>query len=327
MFIKQKKLFSADTAKQIAALSDELSAAKKSFDSILIDNLMNQNKFVVVCGPCSADDYEAVLQYLHELKGLQEKHPELLVVARIYTAKPHTSGVGYKGMCFGSNGQNMDGGIIACRKLMIECLKVGLPIADELLYPDLYEYFDDLVSYWFVGARSSEDMLHRSMASGLDVCCGVKNGTDGDVRRAISSLQAVSCNSVFPLNGVQYATDGCKYAHIVLRGGELDGNYFENLNSESVEKVKSLLAEADLNDFIMVDLSHANSCKIAVNQLKNAQTVVGNNNVNGVMVESYLYEGKSADDFGISKTDECLSIEQTADLFSILSEGLAKREQ
>lgn len=325
MFIQQKKLPTVAEVKLQLPIDSALQNFKLSCDESLRQNLVTKQKFVVVCGPCSADDPVAVAQYVAKLKQVADLCPNLLVVARVYTAKPRSNGMGYKGLCFGEDGCNIINGIVACRKMMIECLKIGLPIADELLYPELYDYFDDLVSYSFVGARSSEDSLHRAYSSALDICCGVKNATDGDVEKVVQSLQAVSLPTVFPYLGEQVQTNGCKFAHVVLRGGTMDGEYLPNIGIKTVKKVKLDLQKLGLNDFIMADLSHANSKKIARNQIENAKAVICDVNVNGVMIESYLSDGTDGATFGVSKTDECLNFDDTKNLLLMLNDQFAKR--
>ena len=325
MFIQQKKLPMVSEVKSRLPLGNQLEKIKLHWDEVLRENLFSKQKLVVVCGPCSADDPVAVGEYVAKLKQVADLCPNLLVVARIYTAKPRSNGTGYKGLCFGENGDDITSGIVACRQMMLDCLKVGLPIADELLYPELYEYFDDLVNYSFVGARSSEDSLHRAYASGLDVCCGVKNATDGDVDKLIQSLQAVSLPTVFPFSGNQMQTSGCKHAHVVLRGGAMEGEYQSNISKQQVAKLKQSLKSLGFNDFIMADLSHANSQKVAQNQIDNAKAVICDSNVNGVMIESYLFDGTDGSTYGVSKTDQCLGFEDTKSLLLMLNEQFAKR--
>lgn len=307
-------------------LGDKLNTLKRQFDEQIKENFVNRSKLMVVCGPCSADDPVAMCEYLHKLSDVQEKYPNLLIVARIYTTKPHSNGQGYKGTCFHekiTDKVDLEQGILRARKIMINCLELGLPVADELLYPELYPYFADLVSYWFVGARSSEDTLHRAIASGIDVCCGVKNGTDGDILKAVDSLYAIANPCVFPLNGLQIATNGCKHAHLVLRGGKLGDRFVDNLFPEYTHLAKEKLRSLGLNDFIMADLSHANSLKMALNQIVNAVNVTRNPDINGVMIESYLNGGVSDNAYGVSKTDDCLSFDDTIKVLEILSKKMA----
>ena len=327
MFTKQKKLETPAFYKQKVPLSAELLARKREFDSQIIENLRKRDKFVVVCGPCSADNPKAMHEYLQRLKSLADTCPDLLVVARVYSSKPHTNGQGYKGAAFHESigyAVNLYDGILRCRQMMVDCLNIGLPVADELLYPELYECFDDLVSYWFLGARSSEDSLHRDLASGLDVCCGVKNATDGNVDKVVASLFAVSSPCIFPHNGVQIATNGCKNAHIVLRGGQNEGQFAQNITKKDVTHAKKMLNELDLNDFVMADLNHANSGKVAQRQIENAKLAIAAG-VDGVMIESYLNGGGNSTEYGTSQTDDCLSFDDTALILDYLQKKFANK--
>ncbi len=319
----QKKLPSVEEVRQLAPLSKELEKIKTEFDNQLRQNFFSKERFVVVCGPCAADDVDAVTMYLQKLGKLSKRYPNFLVVSRVYTTKPRSNGQGYKGMCFMPNGSlDVATGIVNCRKMMMESLKNGLPIADELLYPDLYPYFSDLVSYWFVGARSSEDSLHRDFASGLGCCVGVKNSTDGNILRAIDSLYAVNHPSCFVLNNSVITTEGCEYSHLVLRGGSDGISFYSNFDDKDVARVKVLLQQNSLSTNIMVDVSHANSGKLAVNQLENAIIATKNPNVFGIMLESYLLGGCKTGQFGVSKTDDCISFDDTEKLFSLMQDAL-----
>ena len=302
-------------------VGDKLAARKAAFDEEIKQNIKTRERLTVVCGPCAADNVDAVAEYVRKLKRIADILPHLLVVARIYTSKPHSDGTGYNGLMFGDG--DMTKGLYDCRKMMIDCLDVGLPVADELLYPDMFPYFADLVSYAFIGARSSEDSLHRGVASALDVACGVKNGTDGDIAKTVDSLYAATNPCTFPVDGRCVTTSGNPNSHIVLRGGHAL-QYFGNIDSTHVCIAKSLLVKKGLNDFVMADLSHANSCKIAKNQIDNAKIVSENKFVDGVMVESYLYGGNGGG-YGISQTDDCLGIDDTAELLKILNDGFADR--
>ncbi len=314
MFI-EKNMPNVNELKKLLPLTDQLKQSKKKFDDSLKLNILNREKLIVVCGPCAADDVDAVCEYIDKLSILSKKYSNLLTVMRVYTSKPHSNGSGYRGMAFGDG--NFEQGLLNCRKMMLHALSCGLPIADEILYPDLYFYLDDLISYAFIGARSSEDSLHRDFASGLEIPCGIKNGTDGSIDKVVDSLFAVANNRTFPYDNLVFKTNGNKNAHIVLRGGFLNNKFFENIDDNSVSYAKNLLDDKGLNNFLMVDLSHANSSKIAVNQIKNA-SAVKNRFVNGVMVESYLKSGRNIG-FGTSKTDECLSFDDTEKLFQTLS--------
>lgn len=323
MFTKQKRLLTCSEYKRLAPLTDGLRDVKRRFDEELKQNFVARRRLTVVCGPCSADEPTAMRQYLTELKAVADACPKLLTVARVYTSKPHSNGVGYKGTAFQlteKEAADLHQGILRCRLIMIDCLRLGLPVADELLYPELYGCFDDLVSYWFVGARSSEDSLHRNLASGLDVCCGLKNPLDGNIERAVDSVYAASRPSVFPYGGVQVSTSGCRYAHLVLRGGVSMGEYRSNLGKTDVEHARKLLCSQGLNDFVMADLNHANSGKVAAKQVENARIAL-DSGVDGVMIESYLTGGANGGVFGCSQTDDCLGIGSTANLLANLNDG------
>ena len=302
-------------------VGDKLAARKAAFDEEIKQNIKTRKRLTVVCGPCAADNVDAVAEYVRKLKKIADDLPNLLVVARIYTSKPHSDGTGYNGIMFGDG--DMTKGLLDCRKMMLDCLDVGLPVADEVLYPDMFPYVADLVSYAFIGARSSEDSLHRGVASALDIACGVKNGTDGEIAKAVDSLYAVAHPCTFPVCGRCVTTSGNENAHIVLRGG-YTWQCWGNIDRTHVCIAKSLLAKKGLNGFVMADLSHANSCKMAKNQINNARVVAKNEFVDGVMAESYLYGGNGGG-YGVSQTDECLGIDDTAELLKILSDGFAER--
>ncbi len=326
MFYEQRKLPLPNDYKTSVQLSEELRSIKLKFDVELKNNLVSKKRFVVVCGPCSADDPATMHKYLVQLKKVANECRNLLFVARIYTAKPHSDGRGYKGSAFNlheSDSVDIDSGIRRCRQMMLDCLSIGLPVADELLYPQLYECVDDLVSYWFVGARSSEDSLHRDFASGLDVCCGVKNTTDGSIGKTMDSLYAIAHPHVFPYRDAQIATDGCKYAHIVLRGGQVNGAYETNISPQDISQTRHLLKQRGLSDFIMADLNHANSGKVALNQIENARLAL-REKVDGVMVESYMYSGKQIMEFGVSQTDDCLDFATTENLLREINAFLGR---
>lgn len=334
MAVIRKTLPTADEARSLLPLNGELKAVKARFDKELINNFQSKKRFVAVVGPCSADDVDAMKEYVEKLADVAVRCPDLLVVARVYTTKPHSNGQGYLGACFHSNAADeadISHGVLRCREMMINCIQAGLPVADELLYPDLYEYFRDLVSYWFVGARSSENSLLRGIASGLDVCCGIKNGTDGDVDKAVDSVYAVSNPCVYPYAGIQFVTDGCKYAHLTLRGGikgsKGEQTFVNNMDEHSVLRAKNLLKKYGLNDFIMADLSHGNSGKIAKRQIENAKCAVNNLNIDGVMMESYLYEGGQSTEYGVSQTDDCLSFEDTEGVLEYLQRAVVNRRK
>ena len=317
MFTTTKEILSSQQIKHALPLSHCLASKKQEFDKLIKDNFVSKDKFVLVVGPCSADDPVAVREYCQRLKSLADRVADkMLVVARVYTTKPHSDGDGYLGLAFhDADGDKIDleKGLMKCRQMMIECLKIGLPVADELLFCNHYDYFDDLVSYWFLGARSSLDTMHRSFASGIDTIVGVKNATDGNLLQTAQSLYAVSRPKAFLKDGCQVETTGNTYVHAVLRGYSADDKMVANMDAKSIQTLVDYCMKFGLNPFVMVDVSHANSNKIAQNQIENALAVVEHKDVNGLMIESYLSYGKGCG-FGVSKTDECLSFEQTEQL-------------
>ena len=326
MFKVTQKICSSTQLKESLPISQTLAEKKQCFDDQIKDNFLSKDRFVVVVGPCSADDPVAVQQYCLKLKRLADKvASKILVVARIYTAKPHSDGDGYLGLAFHENDvelPNLNKGLYRCRQMMLSCLDVGLPIADELLFCQHYDYFDDLVSYWFLGARSSTDTYHRSFASGLNTVVGVKNAVDGNLLQTVQSLYAISRPKVFLQGDSQVETDGNQLVHAVLRGYSVNDKMFANFDDQTVSKCKSYVKQFGLNPFIMVDVSHANSNKVANNQIKNALAVVKNKDVNGLMLESYLFGGCKTNAFGVSKTDDCISFKETEQLILQLFEAM-----
>lgn len=327
MFKVTKIVSSPDELIQSLSLKPALAERKASFDTMLKDNFVSKEKFVVVVGPCSADDTAAVHEYCYRLKQLADKvSDKIIVVARIYTCKPHSDGDGYLGLAFHDSATDevdFEKGITKCRKMMIDCLNIGLPIADELLFGDHCAYFEDLVSYWFLGARSSTDTLHRNYASGLETVVGVKNAIDGNLLQTAQSLYAISKPKAFLSDGLQVETSGNKFVHPVLRGYSVNEQMFANLDESTVQRMVDYCAKYGVDPFVVVDVSHANSNKIAANQIENALAVATNKDVHGVMMESYLQHGKGCG-YGLSQTDECLSFEETESLILKLYKARCK---
>lgn len=328
MFNKMQ-LPSCEHYKKLYPLDKECRANKTLFDNAVKD-AVNGKKFLVIVGPCSADNRSAVKEYATKLKQLAEKvSNKITIVMRVYTAKPRTDGEGYLGAFFHDDQSqpiNIEQGIVNCRQMMLDCLKIGLPIADELLYPEQYDYLGDLVSYYSLGARSSMDALHRAVASGIDLPLGVKNAIDGDLVAMVKGVYAVSRPKTFINSNCQISTNGNKYAHAILRGWHDGKNFVQNISSAS--KVMELYQTNNVfMRCIVVDCSHANSAKIAVNQIKNALTAAQDNYVGGVMLESYLYSGSQCNTYGVSQTDECLDFDSTEKLIFNLYDILNKQNR
>jgi len=282
------------------------------------------DKFIVIIGPCSADNEDAVCEYVSRLAGLQEEVKEkLILIPRIYTNKPRTTGEGYKGMAHQpkpSEAPNMVKGLKAIRRMHIRAMKEShLTAADEMLYPGNYPYLEDILSYVAVGARSVENQLHRLTISGLDVPAGMKNPTGGDIEVMLNSVQAAQMSHVFVYNRWEVRTSGNPLTHCILRGAvDPYGTNIPNYHYEDMKRVSEAYKKrALLYPAIIVDTNHANSNKKFYEQPRIAKEVMRSrrnsktlrNRVKGLMIESYLVEGSqkiSENIYGKSITDPCL---------------------
>ena len=319
-----------------AALEQE----KKRRDREIADVFEGKNdKFILIIGPCSAHDEDAVCDYIGRLAKVQEQVKQrLTLIPRIYTNKPRTTGEGYKGMLHQPDHQkepNMVEGLKAIRKMHIRAFsESNLPAADEMLYPGNYPYLEDLLSYVAIGARSVENQLHRLTVSGLDIPVGMKNPTSGDPEVLLNSMQAAQSPHVFSYNGWEVGTSGNPLIHAVLRGavnqhGESIPNYhYEDL----INFAESYLGRNLQNPSVIVDTNHANSNKKYAEQPRIAMEVMHSRKhsellktlVKGLMIESFIAEGSQKpyeNEYGKSITDPCLGwkkseklIRQIADL-------------
>jgi 3-deoxy-7-phosphoheptulonate synthase len=295
-------------------------------------------KFLVIIGPCSADDEDSVCEYVSRLSELQEKVKEkLILIPRIYTNKPRTTGEGYKGMAHQpkpSEKPNMLEGLKAIRKMHIRALKEShLTAADEMLYPGNYPYLEDILSYVAIGARSVENQLHRLTVSGLDVPAGMKNPTSGDIEVMLNSVQAAQLPHVFVYNRWEVKTTGNPLTHSILRGAVNHyGQNVPNYHYEDLIRLAELYKKRQLkNPSILVDSNHANSNKRFYDQPRIAKEVMKSRQqsktletkVKGLMIESYLEEGSqniNEKTYGKSITDPCLGWEDSARLVMNLAE-------
>ena len=285
-------------------------------------------KMLMIVGPCSAHESAPVLEYISRLAKLNERVKEkLVIVPRIYTNKPRTKGVGYKGMFIqpDPDGEaDIVRGIRSIRALHIAAMREsGLPGADEMLYPENTAYVEDLLCYHAVGARSVENQLHRLVASGIDTAVGMKNPMSGNLPAMINSIFAAQSPQVFKYRNYQVRSGGNVYAHAILRGG-VDGAGADvpNFHYETVMRVAELYAAAKLKTpAVVIDCNHSNSAKQCRQQVRIAKEVMENRNydsafkniVKGFMIESFLVEGSdpSGAVFGKSITDPCLGWEDT----------------
>lgn len=329
MFEKQIEIPSAEEIVDKTPLSESLKKIKAERDGLVKKVITGESdKLLVIVGPCSAHEAKPVLEYVERLGRLNEKVKEKLVlVPRIYTNKPRTRGVGYKGMFSQpdpSKSEDILRGIYAIRNLNIKSIEAsGLTAADEMLYPENIYYVEDLLSYIAVGARSSENQMHRQVASGIDVAVGVKNPMSGSVTVLLNSVFAAQSGQVFKLNGWQVKTKGNPLAHAILRGAvDGYGNDIPNFHYETVMQVAEGYEKAGVaNPAIIIDANHSNSGKKYRQQIRICEEVMQNrlydscfkNIVKGFMIESFLEEGCQAEDkvFGKSITDPCLGWNDT----------------
>ncbi len=298
------------------------------------------DKFILIIGPCSADSREPVLEYISRLRKVQDKvNDKILIIPRIYTNKPRTTGEGYKGMLHQpvpEEKPDMYKGIVAIRELHMSALKdYGFTCADEMLYPENHRYLSDLLAYVAIGARSVENQQHRLTASGLDVPVGMKNPTGGDMSVMMNAIHAAQASHTFIYRGWEVKSEGNPYAHAILRGYlDFAGKSVSNYHYEDLLKLSELYATSGLqNPSVIVDTNHNNSGKRYLEQIRIANEIVtsrSQNNdikklVKGLMIESYLEDGSQKIGehiYGKSITDPCLGWEKTENLIYELADKL-----
>lgn len=299
------------------------------------------DKFVLVIGPCSADKEDSVLDYISRLRTVQDKVADkIMIVPRIYTNKPRTTGDGYKGMLHQPD-PNADpdllNGIISIRRLHLRALaETGFGCADEMLYPENHRYLSDLLAYVAVGARSVENQQHRLTASGLDIPVGMKNPTCGDLTVMMNSITAAQHSHMFLYRGWEVKSAGNPHAHAILRGYvDTKGHSAPNYHYEDLVNVYEMYQKSGLsNPAVIVDTNHANSGKQCLEQVRIAKEVLHacrhsadiKKMVKGLMIESYIEDGaqKIGPDeiYGKSITDPCLGWEKTERLIYDLADVL-----
>jgi len=300
----------------------------------------SSDKFILVIGPCSADHSEPVLEYISRLRRIQEQvSDKIIIIPRIYTNKPRTTGQGYKGMLHQPDPDakpDMYKGIVAIRELHLSALRdYDFSCADEMLYPENYRYLSDLLSYVAVGARSVENQQHRLTASGIDAPVGMKNPTGGDLSVMMNSIVAAQSSHTFIYRGWEVTSAGNPYAHAILRGYvDYAGRNASNYHYEDLLRVEELYEKSNLvNPSVVVDTNHNNSGKKYLEQIRIAKDIVHSRNENpdikrlvkGLMIESYLEDGAQGVGehvFGKSITDPCLGWEKTERLILDLAEKL-----
>lgn len=321
--------------------SEMIDLHKKTVDELKKVFSGELNKFLLVIGPCSADYEDTVLSYIYRLRKLQDKvSDKIIIIPRIYTNKPRTTGDGYKGMLHQPD-PNADPdllkGIIAIRRLHMRAIKeTGFVCADEMLYPENHRYLSDLLAYVAVGARSVENQQHRLTASGLDIPVGMKNPTGGDISVMMNSITAAQHSHVFSYRGWEVKSEGNPYAHAILRGYvNKHGQSLPNYHYEDLINLAEQYAVSGLkNPAVIVDTNHANSGKQYLEQIRISKEVLHSCHhseeihklVKGLMIESYIYDGAQKigenEVCGKSITDPCLGWEKTERLVLDIAELL-----
>ena len=336
-----RKLPIPQEVKKEYPITEELRAVKAARDeSIKAVFEGKSDKFILIIGPCSADQSEPVLEYISRLRRIEEQvSDKIIIIPRIYTNKPRTTGQGYKGMLHQPDPTakpDMYKGIVAIRELHLAALRdYGFSCADEMLYPDNYRYLSDLLSYVAVGARSVENQQHRLTASGIEAPVGMKNPTGGDLGVMMNSIVAAQSSHTFIYRGWEVTSDGNPYAHAILRGYvDYTGRNVSNYHYEDLLRVKELYEKSNLvNPSAIVDTNHNNSGKKYLEQIRIAKDIVYSRNQNndikqlvkGLMIESYIEDGAQGvgeNVFGKSITDPCLGWEKTEQLILDIADKL-----
>lgn len=330
-----KKLPTPEEIRNQYPVSSQVKEIKERRDAMIRDVFTGKShKFLVIIGPCSADNEDAVCDYVNRLSKVQDKVGDrLLLIPRIYTNKPRTTGEGYKGMVHQPDPEkkpDLLAGLVAIRKLHIRAIEeTGLTAADEMLYPENWRYLSDILSYVAIGARSVEDQQHRLTVSGMDVPAGMKNPTSGDLSVMLNSVVAAQKGHSFIYRGWEVKTTGNDLTHVILRGAvNKHGNAIPNYHYEDLMLLLEKYDERDLkNPAAIVDANHSNSNKKYGEQVRIVKEVLHSRNVNprikdlvkGVMIESYIVPGcqkigQGSHVYGKSITDPCLGWEESEEL-------------
>ena len=326
----KRKMPTHQALKDMYPISDELVKIKRENDKALQAVFTgDDDRLVLVIGPCSADREDAVLEYISRLRRVQERViDKIIIVPRVYTNKPRTTGDGYKGMLHQpdpNSSPDMLKGLIAIRKLHMKVLgQTGFSCADEMLYPENHNYLSDVLSYVAVGARSVENQLHRLTASGLDIPVGMKNPTGGDLSVMMNSITAAQHAHTFVYSNWEVQSKGNPLAHAILRGyANKHGRTVPNYHYEDLQLLCELYAKSGLsNPGVVIDTNHSNSGKHWEEQPRIAKEILHSTRhsgdifrmVKGLMIESYLEDGKQSPDgcvYGKSITDPCLGWDKT----------------
>lgn len=334
-----RKLPTPKEIKELYPVSDKIVKIKEERDEQIRQIFRGElDRLMLIIGPCSADQEDAVLDYMERLARISDKvKDKIFIIPRIYTNKPRTIGVGYKGMLHQPDPKgetDMLKGIVAIRQLHKRAIEeTGFTCADEMLYPENHRYLSDLLSYVAVGARSVEDQQHRLTASGLGIPVGMKNPTGGDLTVMMNSITAAQSSHMFLYRGWEVKTPGNPYAHAILRGYvDSFGRNLANYHYEDLHNVLELYNESGLNNpAVIVDTNHSNSGKKYLEQIRIAKDIMHSckassdvrTMVKGLMIESYIEDGAQNVEggcYGKSITDPCLGWEKTEQLIYDLAE-------
>lgn len=322
-------------------LGQEIIQKKRSRDEEIKKVFTGESdKFLLIIGPCSADSEEPVMDYIHRLKALQEKvSDKILIIPRIYTNKPRTTGEGYKGMIHQPNPEekpDMLKGLLTIRNLHTRAIaETGFSCADEMLYPENYRYLDDLLGYVAIGARSVENQQHRLVSSGMTIPVGMKNPTSGDFSVMLNSITAAQHPHDFIYRGWEVSTTGNNLAHAILRGSvNKHGQAIPNYHYEDLIRLYDFYSDKSLNNMaVIVDTNHSNSNKQYLEQIRITKEILHskrhsndiNKMVKGLMIESYIEDGaQNIGDgiYGKSITDACLGYPKTEKLILDIADSL-----
>ena len=334
-----RKLPTPTDIKRDFPVPERVAELKKERDKEIADVITGRSdKFLAIIGPCSADNEDAVLDYTLRLKKVQEKIADkVLIIPRVYTNKPRTTGTGYKGMLHQPDPEkkpDLLAGLVAIRKMHIRVMEeTGLMPADEMLYPENYWFLADVLSYVAVGARSVEDQQHRLTVSGMDVPAGMKNPTSGDFSVMLNSVIAAQAKQSFIYRNWEVETPGNPLAHTILRGAvNKHGQNIPNYHYEDMVNLYEMYKDKGFaNPALVIDCNHSNSNKKYMEQIRIAKEIMHNRKhsndlksfVKGLMIESYIEGGNQKVDehiYGKSITDPCLGWDDTEKLLHIIAE-------
>ncbi len=328
-----RNLPNPDEIKNEFPISEKATKIKEEKDRILKDILAGRSDlFALIIGPCSADNEEALIDYTLRLAAIQEKVADkIFIVPRVYTNKPRTTGKGYKGMASQPDPEKKEDmleGLHLIRQTHVAVVEqTGMTCADEMLYPENYEYLSDVLSYVAIGARSVENQQHRLTASGISVPCGMKNPTSGYLTVMLNSIEAAQCSHHFIYRQQEIETEGNPYTHAILRGSvNKHGKSLPNYHYEDLLLLHEIYCQRNLDNMaVVIDTNHNNSGKRFKEQIRISREVLESrrfsndirNMVKGLMIESYIEDGcqKIGEGvYGRSITDPCLGWEKTEKL-------------